>query len=271
MPSGIYKAERKDKTTYYRANIYFKGKHISLGSYENADEAYAVHLSAAALLNDQTAMLPDAFFKYPLLNFEKIVILLNYRDHHMYLGTPIYLMHRYFLYYLAPDLELKFDTDDLFYYSSHRILKRGGHLYVNEYGMQTSLLSRYGIRSYAVEGKDYRFVNGDTYDYRYENIENINPFYGVSKIYHNSKPAYLAQIHIRGNYQIGIYDSDVKAAIAYNKAVDLGKTYGIDKNYPTNYIPALSASAYADLYTAVHLSKSLRNYYKSLPISQDHQ
>ena len=29
-------------------------------------------------------------------------------------------------------------------------MKRGGHLFVAEYGMQTSVLSRYGIRSYAV-------------------------------------------------------------------------------------------------------------------------
>jgi len=39
-----------------------------------------------------------------------------------------------------------------------------------------------------------------------------------------------------GNYTVGTYRSEEKAAIAYNKAVDLAKSHGIDKNFPTNYI-----------------------------------
>lgn len=68
----------------------------------------------------------------------------------MYIKTPIYLRKNYFSYYLDISHELKFDIDDLFYYSEHRILKRQGHLYVNDYGMQVTLLNRYGIQPHAV-------------------------------------------------------------------------------------------------------------------------
>ena len=155
-------------------------------------------------------------------------------------------------------------NDDLFYYSSHKILQRGGHLYTNDYGMQVSLLSRYGIKNYAVAGTDYEFVNGDCHDFRYENIRNINPYYGVSRLDENGRISYLTRIHINGNYQIGIYASETDAAIAYNKAVDLAKTAGIDRNYPTNYIAGLSASDYADIYTKIKVSKAYREYLKNV-------
>lgn len=73
----------------------------------------------------------------------------------MYIPTPIYLRKNYFSYYLSIHRELKFDIDDLFYYSSHRILTRQGHLYVNHYGMQLTLLGRYGIKTHAVNGRDF--------------------------------------------------------------------------------------------------------------------
>ncbi|MCI7130289.1 MAG: hypothetical protein MSA09_06995 [Lachnospiraceae bacterium] len=261
MATGVYEATKKDGTHYYRANIHYRSKHISLGSYPTFDDANAVYMQARELLNDTGATLPEAFSLYDKVPFEKAVILLNYRDNGMYLGTPIYLQSgRYFIYYLSPEVELKFDNDDLFYYSSHKILQRGGHLYTNDYGMQVSLLSRYGIKNYAVAGTDYEFVNGDCHDFRYENIRNINPYYGVSRLNENGRVSYLARIHINGNYQIGIYASETDAAIAYNKAVDLAKRAGIDRNYPTNYIAGLSASDYADIYTRVKVSKSYREY-----------
>ena len=263
MATGIYKATKKDGTKYYRANIHFRSKHISLGSFQTFKEANAVYEQARVLLSDKAASLPEAFSQYDQLPFEKTVILLNFRDNGMYLGTPIYLQSgRYFVYYLSPDTELKFDNDDLFYYSSHKILQRGGHLYINDYGMQVSLLSRYGIRNYAVAGTDYEFVNGDCHDFRYENIRNINPYYGVTRLNDNGRISYQTRIHINGNYQIGIYENETDAAIAYNKAVDLAKAAGINRNYPTNYIAGLSASEYADIYTQIKVSKSFREYLK---------
>lgn len=263
MASGVYTAHKKNGTVYYRANIHYHAKHISLGSFDSYDQATEVYLQAKNLLADQTVTLPHAFSceEYAALPYDKIVILLNFRDNKIYLGTPIYLKSKhYFVYYLSPEIELKFDNDDLFYYSSHRILRRGGHLYTNDYGMQVSLLSRYGIKSYATAGVDYEFVNGDPTDLRYANVRNINPYYGVSRINNNGRISYLTRIHINGNYQIGIYSSEIEAAIAYNQAVDLAKSAGIDKNYPTNYIVGLSASEYADIYTHIKVSRAYREY-----------
>ena len=59
----------------------------------------------------------------------------------MYIKTPIYLRRNYFSYYFSKNEEYKFDIDDLFFYSQHKILRRGGRLFVNEYGMQTSIFS----------------------------------------------------------------------------------------------------------------------------------
>lgn len=261
MATGVYETVKKDGTLYYRASIHYKAKHISLGSFLTSEEANAVYLQARALLDDADARLPEAFTLYDKIPFEKTVTLLNFRNSGMYLGTPIYLQtQRFFLYYLSPDLELKFDNDDLFYYSSHKILQRGGHLYINDYGMQVSLLSRYGIKNYAVAGTDYEFVNGDCHDFRYENIRNINPYYGVSRLDENGRISYLARIHINGNYQVGIYARERDAAIAYNKAVDLARAAGIDRNYSTNYIAGLSASDYADIYRHIKVSKGYREY-----------
>ena len=263
MATGVYEASKKDGTRYFRANIHYRSKHISLGSYDTFQAANTVYLQAKQLLSDTHASLPDAFLQYAAIPFDKLVVLLNYRDHGMYLGSPIYLASaNYFVYYLTPDLELKFDNDDLFYYSSHRILRRGNHLYTNDYGMQVSLLSRYGIKNYAVAGVDYVFVNGDSTDFRYANIRNINPYYGVSRQDENGRISYLTRIHINGNYQIGIYASEIEAAIAYNKAVDIAKSAGIDRNYPTNYISGLSASEYADIYTRIKVSRAFREYLK---------
>lgn len=113
------------------------------------------------------------------LSFDKAVCLLNFRDNHLYFHNPIYLRKGYFSYFLSNDMELKFDIDDLFYYAGHRIQKRQGHLFVSDYGMQYSILSRYGIKPYAVTGRDYLFFNGDTHDFRYSNILNINRYHGV--------------------------------------------------------------------------------------------
>lgn len=85
------------------------------------------------------------------------MILINFRDNGIYFGTPIYARSKFFYYYLSPTDVLKFDIDDLFYYSSRKIMKRNGHLFVADYGMQVNILNRYGIRNFAVAGKDYLF------------------------------------------------------------------------------------------------------------------
>ena len=203
-----------------------------------------------------------AFTNY--LSFEKIISLVNFRDNGMYIPTPIYLHKNYFSYYLDLHHELKFDIDDLFYYSSHKILKRQGHLYVNDYGMQITILNRYGIKNYGVRDRDYRFVNGDDHDLRYSNIEIINRYHGVFVFTKNEKTRYRVRLHINGNYTIGTYRSETQAAVAYNKAVDLARQHGICKNFPENYIEDLSARDYADIYTKAKISTNFLEYLKNL-------
>lgn len=263
MLAGVYLANKKDGTIYYRSSITYRNKHISLGSFSTEEKAHRAYTTAAQLL-DSTLSIDDAFYLTQHLAFDKLVSLINFRDNHMYISTPIYLRKHFFSYYLGIHRELKFDIDDLFYYSSHKILQRQGHLYVNDYGMQVTLLSRYGIKNHAVCGRDYRFVNGDADDYRYSNIEVINPYFGVTKFEKNGQFRFRTRIHINGNYTIGTYRSAVHAAVAYNKAVDLARQAGIPKAFPENYIEELSAHEYADIYTTVSISAKYISFLNGL-------
>jgi hypothetical protein len=267
MLPGVYEAQKKDGTIYYRASITFHRKHISLGSFSEERSASDAYEYAAYLLNTPS-LLPDMISETNTpLSFEKTVILMNFRDHRIYFKTPIYLGSSYFDYYLSPKLVLKFDIDDLFYYSQHKIFRRDGHLFVNDYGMQVNLLSRYGIKNYARPGKDYRFVNGDPHDFRYSNLVNMNRYTGVT--YHESeKLPYIAKIHINGDFIVGKYASEEEAAIAYNKAVDLCHRYGIKKNFQTNFIPEYSAREYAHIYHTLPVSKRLLHYLQTSGFSK---
>lgn len=265
MKPGVYKALKKDGSIYFRSSITYKNKHISLGSFDCEKDANTAYQEAGAILFDNISI--EKIFQHHLtqLPFEKAVTLINFRDNKLYIGTPIYLRKNYFSYYLSATEELTFDIDDLFYYSSHRILRRQGHFYVNDYGMQVSLLSRYGIKSHAVVNRDYYFVNGNPYDMRYSNIVIVNRYFGVFQ-YKTPKGTfrYRVKIHINGNYTVGTYSTELKAAIAYNKAADLAKTYGVDKNFPENYIEDLSSKEYADTYVKLKISSKYVEYLKSL-------
>lgn len=263
MLPGVYTATKKNGTVYYRSSITFRGKHISLGSFSTEEEASAAYRAAATLLGE-TGSIEESLHLTCQLPFDKLVTLINFRDNNLYIPTPIYLRKNYFSYYLSSNQELKFDIDDLFYYSSHRIMQRQGHLYVNDYGMQVTLQSRYGIKSHAVCGRDYVFVNGDETDFRYSNIQIINPYFGVLRFEKNGKVRYRSRIHINGNYTIGTYRTPEKAAIAYNKAVDLAHQAGIHREFPENYIEGLSPSEYADIYTDVKISQKYMDYIHSI-------
>lgn len=270
MPAGVYITHKKDNTEYYRVSITFKNKHISLGSYTHKDTAACAYEEAKEILAcpDRYTIQPEtAVTSYGLYNlalpFEKFVTLVNYRDNDIYIKTPVYLCNKYFLYFTAPDTALLFDTDDLFYYSNHKIMSRGGYFFVNDYGMQTSILSRYGIRPHSVKGRDYVFRNGNECDFRYENVYVINRFYGVSLITKKGLSLYRAAIHINGKYIIGDYQKETHAAIAYNKAIDMlkGKT---DTVYTPNYVDTVSSIEYASIYNMVKISRKFRNYVRCL-------
>ena len=260
MLPGVYTAKKKDGTVYYRSSITFQNKHISLGSYDSEETANLAYLEAERLLSTPSISLEHTLSHKKHLSFDKVVTLINFRDNRVYIKTPIYLRKNYFEYFLTSTVSLKFDIDDLFYYSSHRIQQRGGHLFVSDYGMQYSILSRYGIKSHGVPGKDFLFANDDPTDYRYSNIIIINPYAGVTRTDNAGKISYQAKIHINGYFSLGTYDTDYMAAIAYNKACDLAKGMGIKKDFPVNYIDSLSASEYAELYTNLILPEKYVSY-----------
>lgn len=264
MLPGAYLAFKKNKTAYYRSGITFQNKHISLGSFASEQDAHQAYLEASHLLSDFSTTIDNIFSLPTILSFDKGISLLNFRDNHIYFKNPIYLRNNYFVYYLSPSEELKFDIDDLFYYSSHKIMRRQGHLFVNDYGMQINILSRYGIKNYAVAGRDYYFANEDSWDLRYSNIIIVNRYYGVTKITSHGTSSYKVQIHINGYYTVGTYHSEEEAAIAYNKAVDLAKKSGISKNFQTNYLENYSPREYADIYSQIKISKKYLCYLKGL-------
>ena len=97
-------------------------------------------------------------------------------------------------------------------------------------------------------------------DFRYENIEIFNVYHGVSRKETANGICYISRIHINGNYTIGTYKTDIEAAIAYNKAIDILKKAGISKNFSPNYIENLSPSAYADIYSKLSVSSKIEHY-----------
>ena len=190
-----YQAKKKNGTIYYRSSFTYRLKHISLGSFSSAREANKAYEEANLLIHSSSTI-EEYNARKCTLSFNKWVCIINFRDNGVYIKTPIYMKHTYFLYYLTKYEIYTFDVDDLFYYSHHTIMKRGNHLFVADYGMQVTIFSRYGIKNYAVEGRDYQFVNGDHRDYRYSNILIINRYIGVSRITQPLDDLFIAKIHI---------------------------------------------------------------------------
>lgn len=257
---GVCPSRKKDGTVYFRSSITYRRKHISLGSFDTETLAHKAYLEAKNILEKNTITL-EQFSINNILTFEKWVVLINFRDNGLYFATPIYVRPKFFLYYLSRETILKFDTDDLFYYSSHKIMQRKGHLFVADYGMQVNILSRYGIPNYSVVGRDYAFINNDPHDFRYENIHIMNPYHGVRIITgRDGKKSYKAYIHIHGNYIIGTYETAEKAAIAYNKAIDILQKNGLHKNFTPNYMEGMSPYLYATIYAEIKISDKIMKY-----------
>lgn len=255
--AGVFSATKKDGTIYYRSSITYKNKHISLGSFTCDSDAHKAYEDARFLLETSSLKVEDFVSSQTALSFTKWVVLCNFRDNNMYCKTPIYLRPKFFYYYFDSNSFLIFSMEDLFFYASHTIMRRGGHYFVADYGMQLNIMNRYGIKNYAVCNKDYRFINGNPYDFRYENIEILNTFHGVSYIPTHSKHKYVAKIHLNGYWVIGYYPTAIEAAIAYNKAADTLTKNGITKKYPLNYIEEISPKVYADLYHKIKINHSI--------------
>lgn len=257
MTRGVSLAAKKDGTPYYRASITYKNKHISLGSYTEQSQAQSAYNLAYEVLflckYNYLDMPPNN-----ALSFEKWIILHNFRDNGYYFKNPIYMHKYYFSYYIQPDIELEFDVDDLFYYAHHKIFKRDGYYFVNDFGTQTNIMLRYGIKNFAVLGKDYYFKDNNPLNLRYHNIVVVNRFIGVEKRTVKNKDVYVAKIHVRGNFIIGKYSTDIKAAVAYNKTVDFLKDI-VNKQYTKNYIHELTSSQYMEIYKSIKLPPKILN------------
>lgn len=259
--TGIYKTTKKDGSLSYRSSITVRGKHISLGSFSTEADAAKVYEEARQLISC-AQITPDAYKDSYTLPYTKFISLVNYRDSGLYFPTPIYLRKNYFEYHLMPTEVLKFDRDDLFFYATHTIQKRGGYLFFSDYGSQYNLLSRYGIKSYAVYGRDYEMVNGDTHDYRYSNIRILNQYIGVSMEDSSSDKPYITRIHVNGHMIVGRYATEIDAAIAYNKAVDILHANGLKRAYIKNYIMTFDKETYLSHYNALHISGHITSYRK---------
>lgn len=264
MLPGVYKAIKKNGQEYYRASTTYHGKHISLGSYAEESVANEAYRLSVEVLNNNSTWTIDNYPPGCVLSFGKWVVLINFRDNHIYFKNPIYLKNRYFLYYIDQQTCLKFEVDDLFYYAHHKIMRRGGHYFVSDYGMQINIASRYGIKNFAVQGRDYRFINGDDKDFSYHNIEIINQYHGVTKVYRKGNPLYLAKIHINGDYVIGHYPTETEAAIAYNKAALILKNKGLTKKFPINFIEGINEITYAAIFQKLRISKKLLSFAEAI-------
>ena len=260
MKSGVYLAKKKDGKLYYRSNITRCSRHISLGSFSTEEDAHSAYIDACRIFDSGDINLLNYKSHLTTLPRDKAITLLNFRDHGIYIKTPIYLGSGYFSYFLEGYGELKFDNDDLFYYSSHRILSHDGHLYVNDYGMQYGILTRYGIKNFAVKGKDYTFANGDDHDFRRQNIIVVNKYHGVTREIHHGIPVHTARLHINGEFLIGRFSTDSEAAVAYNKAVDAATDSGITKGFIQNYVLEYTPKQYADIYTEIELPEKFLKY-----------
>jgi len=250
MLPGVFKSVKKDGNISYRSSVTFRSKHISLGSFNSGEKAHNAYLDALNIINNRQVFIPEDYSDgiCRALSFDKWVVLVNFKNNGIYIKTPIYLKKKFFYYYLSVQDVLIFDADDLFYYSDHSIMQRGGHLFVTEYGMQVNIASRYGIRNFARPGKDFR----------YENIKILNPYHGVTIEKYKGGVCYATRIHINGNFIVGRYNSIEKAAAAYNKAADILESKGIKKHFERNYIEDLPAKEYMELYNSIKITDKIK-------------
>jgi len=255
---GVFRSTKKDGSVYYRASITYKNKHISLGSYDQEEIAHQAYLEAYLIICEKKYHY-DNYLKTMVLPFEKWIVLHNFRDNGYYIKNPIYMHKYYFSYFLDPTHELEFDVDDLFYYSTHKIFKRDGYYFVNDFGIQMNILNRFNIRNFSVEGRDYYFKDGNPNNFRYHNVVVINKYFGVEKITKNEQVYFKTKIHIHGNYIVGKYASEEEAAIAYNKAADFIHQYKISsKHFPRNYIEKFTEEQYYNIYNTLKISTKIK-------------
>ena len=76
MLPGVYLATSKNGSTYYRSNITFRNKHISLGSFDNITIANKAYNEACKILDGKISI--NDIHKIKNLSLDKAIVLLNY-------------------------------------------------------------------------------------------------------------------------------------------------------------------------------------------------
>lgn len=84
----------------------------------------------------------------------------------------------------------------------------------------------------------------------------------------NGQHLYTVRIHIHGNYLVGRYATDVEAAIAYNKAIDILRNKGVTNNFLSNYVEDIAPSRYAEIYSSLPIAPGILNYPAISPNNQ---
>ena len=104
--TGVYEARKKSGEIYYRASFTYKNKHISLGSSSDEASCHAMYNEACEIINNSSDHWIDtdhrttSYNEAMTLSLDKYISIINFRDNNIYIKTPIYMCHKYFLYFL---------------------------------------------------------------------------------------------------------------------------------------------------------------------------
>ncbi|MGL4738283.1 MAG: hypothetical protein ACRCW2_12610 [Cellulosilyticaceae bacterium] len=248
----ITKHNRTQYTVYYL----YKSKKIYIGIFVSELQAQKAYDYCHHIL-DHTLTLED--FIPGIIDFKKWISLINLRDHGVWINQPIYLYETFFKYFLEEKIVLTFDLKDLFFFSTSKISKRGNYLFTTNRHSQSSILTRFGLPPKSTYGKDYEFANGDRYDFRRTNLIIHTHYQGVSCKRSTNKCLYTTRIYHHKPIVVGHYESEVTAAIAYNKAIDTLMTMGVSREYTPNTIPYLTHSEYQAIYEGIRLTPRLKS------------
>ncbi len=243
----------KNSGTEYQLYYKYKNKRIYLGAYQTFALASSAFLEAEEVVISKISIDCASHLTLP---FHKVVSLINFRDNGVFFKNPIYICGDYFKYYVSKDTVFSFDNNHLFFFSTNKIAIRGNYIYTQDGITQRNILSRFGIPSHSVCGKDYLFKNNNPYDFRKDNLHIVRHYLGVTYVKKNGLPVYVTKIFFNKSIVVGHYSSEVEAAIAYNKAADL-LTKHTQTEYMHNDIPYLTQAEYNALYESVTISSYL--------------
>ncbi|MGL4798730.1 MAG: hypothetical protein ACRCWY_04925 [Cellulosilyticaceae bacterium] len=238
----------------YRVYYMYQSKKIYIGLYETEKDAQDAYALVDTLMQGNFSL--DDYPHSPLLSYQKFISLANFKNNGKYFNTPIYIEPPHFKYFLDEQLYLLFDMRDLLFIANYRIHLKGNYLYLTIGIRQENLLKRFGIPNHATYGTDYICLNGNRYDLRRSNLSILNHYHGVQVEQRYNVTTYVTRIFLKTYLVVGHYETEMLAAIAYNKAVDLVASTS-SSTYEKNEFPFLTRHEYTQLYEKLRVSKRL--------------